>query len=502
MEIATFSITILLVYLVGLKTISYFAFRLSSQSTADYFLSSRSVGLIAIVATTMASIFSTGTVVSGPSEFFTKGSNYFWIFFFGMVPLAMLPFVVKFWKLGKTKGFITPGEMLGDFYKSRRLHVLIGVVGILSLIPYAAAQLVAVGKTFEALTDGVISYNWGISIVTVAIGLYLYYGGSRAVIWTDVVQGIIFSSLLITTAFLTISWAGGFEKMISNWITSPKNTAKFNVTIGYYEYLPICLSFFLLPYVWQRMYMAKSATAVVRNLTILSVVIVVMFSVTWIIGISAISLFPEGLTDGDNVLGSIFRAHAPYFGAFVLVAAFAAGMSTVDSQLLSAGSLFTNDFFIAGKKRTDTQSYNMARFVTLSLMLLIFIWSVFLKSKSVMSLIILGVSACVVLAPAVIGMFFWSRASEKAAFWSVALGILALLAREFLPSDHWLPVQLTPATWGLLVASCSFIGISLLTSSKNLADKRAEYAKILNDRGELVRIFFAYRKRTVYRAVG
>jgi SSS family solute:Na+ symporter len=98
MSVITFTIIVLLVYLAGLKVLSYFAHKISTRTTEDYFLASRNIGLLALIGTTMASIFSTGTVVSSPSEFFRQGSGYFWVFFFAYMPVAYFFLAIKMWK--------------------------------------------------------------------------------------------------------------------------------------------------------------------------------------------------------------------------------------------------------------------------------------------------------------------------------------------------------------------------------------------------------------------
>lgn len=57
MSVVTFTIILLIAYLVGLKFLSYFAHRISTNTAEDYFLAGRNIGLIALVGTTMASIF-------------------------------------------------------------------------------------------------------------------------------------------------------------------------------------------------------------------------------------------------------------------------------------------------------------------------------------------------------------------------------------------------------------------------------------------------------------
>ena len=124
------SIILLVIYMGVLRFIGLIAHRLAKKDGEDFFLVGRKVGLVALIGTTMASLCSTGTVVGGPSEFFTKGAGFFWIYFYAMFGLMILFFGIKFWKLGRAKHFITPGDLLGDFYKSNFIRLLAGILGL------------------------------------------------------------------------------------------------------------------------------------------------------------------------------------------------------------------------------------------------------------------------------------------------------------------------------------------------------------------------------------
>ena len=475
MSITAFTLIVLAIYLVGLKLISIIAYKKSSTTTEDYFLSSREVGTFALIATMASSMFSSGTVIASPSEFYGDGTGYYWIFSFALCAVFMMPLVLKFWKLGKVKSFITPGDLLGDFYKSHKVKVLTGLIGLIALVPYAAAQMVAIGKTFETLSNGVISYEMGVTIISVSIGLYLYFGGSRAVIITDVVQGVTFASLLIVAGVLCVYWSDGWSNLVGTMLEKAPQNVQFKPSIGYYEHIPMCASFFLLPYIWQRMYMAKSVKTIAKNTMLLPIIFILLFSTTWVIGNSAFSILPEVLKDSDNVIGAIFNSKAPYFGAFILVAAFAAGMSTVDSQLLSAGSLFTKDII---PKRFIKNDYKVARIITMALMVGIFLWSLTLKSTSVLALIILGVSLTPILIPATYGAFFWKKASTEGAFWSMALGLGVFILHKWTSLLSFLDIG-GSITWSFLTACSTYVVVSLLTNHKALDAKRKEYGSIL-----------------------
>ena len=482
MSITSFTLLVLVVYLVFLKLVGLFAYRRSGTDTEDYFLSKREVPMLALVVTTMASLFSTGTIVSSPSEFFTKGSGYFWVFFFILVPVIMMLVVDKFWKLGRVKRFVTPAQLLEDFYGSKRVMIVTAVAGLLSMIPHAAAQMVAVGKTFEALTGGAIPYSVGVSLACFAIGLYVYFGGARAVIWTDVVQGTILGTFLLVSGFLVVHWAGGWGVLMENLVVRAPEKASFqSIGIGYYEYLIIALGLPFLPYVWQRMYMARSALSVARIVVVLPIIYLALFFVAWVIGTAGITMFPAGLADGDSVLGAIFNRHAPVFGAFVLVAAFAGGMSTVDSQMLTAGSIISEDLRPLFPRKTKASSdFRFARLATLALLLGIYSWSLLLEWRSVLSLIMLGIGVNVIFVPSVLGMFYWRRSSAVAAFWSLFLGLLVLLLKEFSPWGELFPTPLGAASWAFGVSLIVFVVVALSTNGKGLDSKREEFRSLLN----------------------
>jgi len=194
-----------------------------------------------------------------------------------------------------------------------------------------------------------------------------------------------------------------------------------------------------------------------------------------------ITIFPDGLADGDSVLGAIFNRHAPVFGAFVLVAAFAGGMSTVDSQMLTAGSILSEDLRpLFPRKANGGSDFRFARLATLGLLLGIYAWSLLLEWRSVLSLIMLGIGVNVIFVPSVLGMFYWKRSSAVAAFWSLFFGLLVLLLKEFSPWGGLFPTPLGAASWAFLVSLVVFVVLALLTSGKGLDSKREEFRALLN----------------------
>ena len=65
----------------------------------------------------------------------------------------------------------------------------------------------------------------------------------------------------------------------------------------------------------------------------------------------------------------------------------------------------------------------------------------------------------VIFIPCVFGMFYWKRATPQRAAWSMGLGLLAFLVKQFrlVGLDADLPVM-GPIAWALITAVLAFVG--------------------------------------------
>jgi SSS family solute:Na+ symporter len=228
------------------------------------------------------------------------------------------------------------------------------------------------------------------------------------------------------------------------------------------------------------MYMAGSARILAYNFLMIPLIVCALYFFTWMIATSSIVLFPNGLADGDNCLGAILQHKAPVLGVFVLIGVFCAGMSTVDAQMLSAGSLVTRDIkeVIAGRESTVAE-FIQGRICTISLLVIIYICGLIVKNYSIMWLIVFGINLTVVFVAPTFGVFYWKRASTAGAFMSMLLGFIVYFIFGFPPLARLIPFKLPATTCALGTSVIVFILVSLLTNSKKLANKREEYTKIL-----------------------
>lgn len=92
----------------------------------------------------------------------------------------------RIWHYGKVHNYMTPTGFFDDIYDSKKLNVLVTVVSILSTMVYLQVQIVGGILVMNVATAGVISsYVGGIIFFSILV-IYLWAGGLRAVVMTDI----------------------------------------------------------------------------------------------------------------------------------------------------------------------------------------------------------------------------------------------------------------------------------------------------------------------------
>ena len=170
---------LLTLYLGVILALGFAAHRRSRQTVEDFFLVSRGVGLWLLVGTVVATIVN-GLAVTGTPALLYEGGVLFGQMFvaaFGSMAL-MWVFGPRICKLGIQKGFVTQGEIFADHYQSRVVLALTTGLGILSVFPFLAIQLVGIGKVLAATTGGMIPQELAVILCAASIGVYIFLGGA------------------------------------------------------------------------------------------------------------------------------------------------------------------------------------------------------------------------------------------------------------------------------------------------------------------------------------
>lgn len=222
-----------LIYIAGVFVIAGLSNRLLQNRSflSEYFLGSRGLGVWAFALTLAATSSSGGSFMGFPSKIYTHGwSLGLWIGSYMVVPICVMGILGKrINQVARISGAITIPDILRDRFRS----VSFGLISVSLIIFFMTFNLVAQFKggseilrtllgpigLFTQVADTLPGWLTGFSslgseyvlclvVFGVAVIIYTTYGGFHAVVWTDVMQGIVMVIGVIIMLPLAINQAG------------------------------------------------------------------------------------------------------------------------------------------------------------------------------------------------------------------------------------------------------------------------------------------------------
>ncbi len=198
MRIRPIDFGIIVFYLVGVTLFGIY-FRRGQNSLRDYFLGGRTAPWWAIACSIVATETSTLTIIGTPAIAYTGNLGFLQLVFGYLIARVILCVV------------LIPQYFRGEFYTAyqllekrfgARLKRSAAVVFLATRALAEGVRISAIGKVVS-VAFGTGTY-WSIVIVTGLTLLYTFEGGMRAVIWTDVVQLILYIAGAMTAFFLLL----------------------------------------------------------------------------------------------------------------------------------------------------------------------------------------------------------------------------------------------------------------------------------------------------------
>src|SRR2546423_9348036 len=188
MRLHPVDLTIVAAYLICI-TLFGLRFRKSQRSLRNYFLADRNIPWWAIALSIVAAETSTLTIIGTPALAYQGNFGFLQLVFgylLGRILLCLL-FIPQYFR-----GEMFPAYQLIDRRFGKALHRLTALVFLLTRAAAEGVRVCAVAIVVEAaLGIGDIA---AVSIIMFLTLLYTFEGGLAAVIWTDVVQIIIYVS--------------------------------------------------------------------------------------------------------------------------------------------------------------------------------------------------------------------------------------------------------------------------------------------------------------------
>ena len=187
---------------------------LSAKTATDYFIAGRKLSLWVFVLAATATSFSGWTFMGHPGLLYRDGFQYAYASFYAItIPFTGVMLLKRQWILGKRYGFVTPGEMLSTYFRGDTIRLLTVLVALCFSIPYLGLQLRASGFLFNVLTDGYLSVDVGMWMLSTIVFIYVASGGLRAVAYVDTLQCVLLMLGITAIGIIALSYVGGWTKL-------------------------------------------------------------------------------------------------------------------------------------------------------------------------------------------------------------------------------------------------------------------------------------------------
>jgi solute:Na+ symporter, SSS family len=459
-------------YLLVTIVLGIIANRRLSMNLEDFLLYGRKAGFVVLYLTVVATYHSAFAFLGSGGFFYTHGIG-FWDAGVWTVLVGAITYVLgsRIWALGKKFRYITPADMLADFYESEAVRVVTAVVSVLFTILYIQVQARGLGYILSAASGDRIPYELGTFILLLVAAGYLMAGGLRAVYWTDVVQGVwMYLAIWIGALVLAYKLFGGplelWRRVAAerpDLLTLPGPRGFF--TPGMWFGMAIVLSFGIVfqPHIIIRYYTAVSGRTIKWLGATTPIYLMTLYIPAALVGLGGALVMP-GLEVPDRIFPELLFNYAPaWLTGIILAGATAAAMSTLDSILHSNMTVLTHDVYQRYIKRDASQAHYIAvgRAIVVGLLAVAYLLSV-RTFEFLVVLVALSGAGALQLMPAFVGVCFPTRRlfTRAGVLAGIGLGLVTLYVTLFL-APH--PLGLHAGIWSIVVNFLVTIGVSRFT---------------------------------------
>lgn len=477
--IAAFMIIPLIVGVVSAKR--------SVATSEDFFVQGRAMGSIAVFFTVAATWWSAFAFLGSNATFYTSGPIYLtalaWNLLFGF----MYYWIGKrVWFLGKRFNYLTPSDLMGDFYNNEALRVVVAAITLIFTVPYLQIQLTGGAYLIEVASGGVIPFWLAALLFYFIIIIYVWMGGIRAIAWTDIIYGVLLFFGMMYAGYYISGHVGGPAALFAQLqqdspahLTLPGPNGNMGYGMWFSLFVIVAIGAFMGPQIWLRMYSVKSGKLFNLMPFLLGLAAFAYFG-SVLSGYSGVLLEP-GVDNPDQILPIMLMNYAPYLLASLIMAAgAAAAMSTANSQIHAVSTIVTMDIYQRYINRRASQD----RIVAIGRWsLVVFSLVAYIMTLTVPGILVtIGIAALAGTAQLIIptlGAITWKKAHPSAAIWGLLAGIGCVLVLTYTPLTSN-PLGLHAGIWGLFLNGALFVGLSLALE-RNDQDVVERFAQARHD---------------------
>ena len=472
------NVAVIFIYLVMVLVLGFLSHKLFRNTGEDYFVASRTINWFVLLMTLFGTNMTAFSILGASGEAYHRGIGVFALMASSTAIIAPCVFLfigTRLWQLGKRFGYMTQVQYFRDRWESDGLGLLLFIVLVLLLIPYLLVGVMGGGGTLATLTDGRIPQWIGGLLICAVVLCYVTYSGMRGTAWVNTFQTLIFMTLGGITFFVIVNRMGGFTNAVSKVDSGLLMQAAHIKPLELLTYIcmPLCVGMF--PHIFSHFLTAKEVGSFRYAIILYPVCIAIVWIPSVLLGILG-NVDVPGLkgSQANNVLIQMIHMHAPgVLAGFLGAGVFAAIMSSLDSQSLAIGSMFTHD--IVGHYRreafSERQQVWVGRLFVSGVLCITYLISL-IATPSIFRLAVWSFTGFSGLFPIVVAALFWRRSTKHGVFAAI-ISVILLWLYFFL--RNWQTPGYTVGGTGIMpvavlivVSSCTLIVVSLFTKPPSL----------------------------------
>jgi solute:Na+ symporter, SSS family len=470
MGLNSIDFAIIAVYLLGI-TLFGMRFRKRQRTLRDYFLAGRDIPWWAISLSIVAAETSTLTIISIPGLAYSTDMAFLQVamgYIAGRIIISVLLLPHYF------RGELFTAYELIERRFGTRLRTLTSGLFLLTRAAAEGVRVYAVSIVVSiALGTGEIA---SIAIITVLTLIYTFEGGLAAVIWTDVVQTVIYvGGTLVGIATIVHYVPGGWSHIHQIAAAGHKlRVFDFSPTVWKpYTFWAGLIggTFFTIAshgtdqLIVQRLLAARNQRQSALALVLSGIAVFFMFSLFLLVGLMlfAYYLLPAShFGTADRIYPTFIVTKMPHgISALLIAAILAAAMSNLSAALNSLSSSTILDFYLRLRPQTpEIRKMSLSRLSTIMWAALLFILAV-LSLRSVGRVVEVGLQIASIAYGAMLGVFMLGVLTRRATQYGAMAGMLCGFVTEMY---LWRRTSV-PWTWWVMIGTVVTFVVGYAASS-------------------------------------
>ncbi|HMG36609.1 MAG TPA: sodium:solute symporter [Blastocatellia bacterium] len=505
MGFSTIDYVVLFVYLVGI-TVFGTLFRRSQRTVKDYFIGAKNTHWLIISLSIVATETSTLTLIGVPALAYAHfarpsqgGSLTYLQVVLGYIVarfIISLLFIPAYFKGELLTAYELLRRRFGVHAKNFGASLFLIMRALAEGVRVFAASLVLSAVLSASLPTLQHLWIWSILIVGLLTLIYTFEGGIAAVIWTDLIQLVIYIGGSLLAAYMLLSLIpNGWSTFVSEGAAADKFKV-FDFSLNFSSPFTFWAGFFGGTFLTmashgtdqllvQRLLTCRNKNDSQKAIVLSGFVVLFQFALFLIIGIMLFvyyNHFPmeSQLASNDEVFPTFIVHRLPHGVAGLVIAAiFAAAMSNLSGSLNSLSSTTMLDFYkpLAGEAATEERTLKLSRWFTA-------IWGILLIGIAMLargwgSVFTAGLTISSLVHGPMLGAFLLGvltrRAEQTGVMVGMSVSLLTMLGIKLYTSIAW--------TWYVLMGTAVCFGVGYSISVLVGLSKARRAARVSLSRG-------------------